>query len=116
VQDQQVDLIDTELAGALGEAAQGQVVAVVADPDLGLQEHLRPVQTRGGDGFADLPLVAVRGGGVDVAIPRFQSRRHCGPSLIRRGLEHTQPEAGQDDAVVQRQRGHIRHGRSHFSR
>jgi hypothetical protein len=35
VQDQQVDLVDSELAGALVEAVQGLVVAVVADPDLG---------------------------------------------------------------------------------
>jgi hypothetical protein len=42
VQDQQVDLVDPELAGAFFKAVQGLVVAVVADPDLGLQEDLRP--------------------------------------------------------------------------
>ena len=40
VEDQQVDLVDAELAGALLEAVQSPVVSVVADPDLGLQEHL----------------------------------------------------------------------------
>ncbi len=40
VQDQQVDLVDAELAGRLLEAVQGLVVAVVADPDLRLHEHL----------------------------------------------------------------------------
>jgi len=40
VQDQQVDLVDAELARALVEAVQGLVVAVVADPDLGLQEDV----------------------------------------------------------------------------
>ena len=35
VQDEQVDLVDAELAGTLVEAMQGLVVAVVADPDLG---------------------------------------------------------------------------------
>ena len=40
VEDQQVDLVDAELAGALVEAVQGLVVAVVADPDLGLDEDL----------------------------------------------------------------------------
>ena len=44
MQDQQVDPFDTELAGALVEAVQRLVVSVVADPDLGLQEDLRPVQ------------------------------------------------------------------------
>ena len=43
VQDQQVDLVDAELAGALVEAVQGLVVAVVADPDLGLDEDLGAV-------------------------------------------------------------------------
>ena len=42
VQDQQVDLVDAELTGALLEAVQRLVVSVVADPDLGLQEDLRP--------------------------------------------------------------------------
>ena len=41
MQDQQVDLVDPELSGALLEAVQRLVVAVVADPDLGLQEDLR---------------------------------------------------------------------------
>jgi hypothetical protein len=40
VQDQQVDLVNAELAGALFEAAQLLVVSVVADPDLGLQVDL----------------------------------------------------------------------------
>jgi hypothetical protein len=40
VQDQQIDLIDAELAGALLEGVQRLVVSVVADPDLGLQEDL----------------------------------------------------------------------------
>ena len=43
VQDEQVDLVDAELAGALVEAVQRLVVAVVADPDLGLDEDLVPV-------------------------------------------------------------------------
>ena len=110
VQDQQVDLINSELAGALLKTVQRLVVAVVTDPDLGLQEHLGPVQPRAVHGFPDLPLVTVGSGGVDVAIARFQRGRHGGPSFIRRGLEHTQSEGGHDDAVVQRQRGDIRHG------
>jgi hypothetical protein len=34
VQDQEVDLVDAELAGALLEAVQRLVVSVVADPDV----------------------------------------------------------------------------------
>jgi hypothetical protein len=40
VEDQQVDLLDAELARALLEPVQRLVIAVVGDPDLGLQEHL----------------------------------------------------------------------------
>ena len=40
VEDQQVDLVDAELAGALLKAVQSPAISVVADPDLGLQEHL----------------------------------------------------------------------------
>jgi hypothetical protein len=68
VQDQQVDPVDAELAGALVEAVQGLVVAVVADPDLGLQEHVVPADAGIRDGLTDLPLVAVGRRGVDVPV------------------------------------------------
>ncbi len=110
VQDEQVDLVDAELAGALLEPVQGLVVAVVADPDLGLQEHLGPVQVRLRDCFPDLPLVAIRGGGVDVAVAGLQGRRDRIPGLIGRSLEHAKTEGGQGDVVVQRQGGNVRHG------
>ena len=43
MQDQQVNLVDPQLAGALLETVQCLVIAVVADPDLGLQKHRRAV-------------------------------------------------------------------------
>ena len=49
VQDQQVDLVDAELARALVEAVQRLVVAVVGDPDLRFDEDLRPVDVRVGE-------------------------------------------------------------------
>lgn len=63
VQDQQVDLLDAELAGALVEGVQRLVVAVVADPDLRLDEDLVAGETEAADRLADLALVAVGGGG-----------------------------------------------------
>jgi hypothetical protein len=111
VQDEQVDLVDTELAGALVEAAQGLVVAVVADPDLGFEEHLGPVHARAADRLADLPFVAVRGRGVDVPVAGGERRFDSGPRLLRRRLEDTEPDSWHLDAVVQRElRGG--HGRS----
>jgi len=88
VQDQQVDLVDAELAGALVEAVQRLVVAVVADPDLGLHEDLVAGEPGAVYGLADLALVAVRRGGVDVAVAAAQGRFHGCASLVGRGLEH----------------------------
>jgi hypothetical protein len=47
VEDEQVDLLDAELSGALVEAVEGLVVAVVGDPDLRLEEHVGAVDSRG---------------------------------------------------------------------
>lgn len=76
VQDQQVDLLDAELAGTLVERVQRLVVSEVADPHLGLDEHRRPVQTGAADRLPDLALIAVGRGGVDVAVARRQRRLH----------------------------------------
>ena len=75
VQDQEVDLLDGELAGALLEAVQRLVVSVVADPDLGLQEELRAVQVGAVHRLADLALVAVGRRRVDVPVPRASAAR-----------------------------------------
>jgi hypothetical protein len=53
VQDQQVDLVDAELAGALVEGVQRLVISVVADPDLGLQEDRRTTTLRRADRLAN---------------------------------------------------------------
>ena len=53
VEDEQVELIEAELAGALVERVQGCVVAVVADPHLGLDEDLVPVQAGTADRLTD---------------------------------------------------------------
>jgi hypothetical protein len=81
VEDEQVDLVDAELAGALVEPVQGLVVAVVADPDLGFQEDLGAVDAGLGDGFADLSFVAV-GGGEDLDDRLMQQSR--GGSSVQR--------------------------------
>jgi hypothetical protein len=88
VQDQQVDLVDSKLAGALVEAVQRLVVAVVADPDLGLQKDLRAVQARTAHRFSDLPLVVfvpdrmvkerIRNAGEPGQRPRGQRARRRG--------------------------------------
>jgi hypothetical protein len=117
VQDQQVDLLHAELARALLEPVQRLVVAVVGDPDLGLQEHLGAVKARGADRVADLALVAVGGGRVDQPVAVAQRGLDGGGGLLGRALEHAQAEGGDRDAVVERQgrgrgRGHRRRGAS----
>jgi hypothetical protein len=87
VQDQQVDLVDPELACALVERVQRLVVAVIGDPDLRLDEDLGAVETGPTDRLADLPLVEVRRGGVDVAVAGGQRRLDGRDRLVRGRLE-----------------------------
>jgi hypothetical protein len=111
MQQQQVEPVDAELAGALVERVQRGVVAVVADPDLCLEEHLVAGDVGAADAFADLSLVAVGGGRVDMTVPEAQGLLDRGGRDIGRGLEDAEPDGGHRDAVVQLQgrgrgRGH----------
>ena len=116
VEDQQVELIDAELAGALVERVQGLLVAVVADPDLRLDEHVVAGDAGAADPLADLALVAVRRGRVDEAIGLCESGLDGARGLVRRALEHAQAEGGHLDPVVQREKGAVTcHRRSPFN-
>jgi hypothetical protein len=101
VQDQHINLVDAQLSGALLEAVQRLVVSVVADPDLGLQEDLRPVHLGAVHGLANLTLVAVGRGSVDVSVARGERGAHCVAGLVGRRLKDAESEDGQLDAVVQ---------------
>lgn len=101
VEDEQVDLVDAELAGALLTAVECLVVAVVADPDLGLEKDLRPVQAGAVNGLADLAFVAVGGGGVDVAVPGAQGDGDGVSGLLGGSLEDAETECRHLDAVVE---------------
>ena len=115
VQDQQVQLLDTELADGLVEGMQGLVVSVVAHPDLGLDEHLGAVDARAADAFADFALIAVGRSGVDMPVADLERGLDRGRGLGGRALEDTESEGGQDDPVVQghgRSCGGLSHGYS----
>jgi hypothetical protein len=95
VQDQQIDPVDAELAGTLVEGVQGRLVAVVTDPDLGLDEHLGPVHTGATNSLARLALVAVRGRGVDVAIGPVRTAVSTASAVSTGGVWKTpKPSAG----------------------
>jgi hypothetical protein len=102
VEDQEVDLVDAELAGALLEAVQCLVVSVVADPDLGLQEDLGPVQVGALDCLSDLALVAVGRGGVDVTVAPASAERTATASRVSSGgvWKTPRPSAGTRWSVV----------------
>jgi hypothetical protein len=101
VQDQQVEKVDAELAGALVERVQRGVVAVVADPDLRLEEHLVAGDARAADAFADLTLVGVGGGRIDVTVAEAQGLLDRGGRDVGRGLEDAEPDGRHLHAVVQ---------------
>jgi hypothetical protein len=67
---------------------QRLVIAIVADPDLGLQEDLRALQPGTVHRFSNLPLVAVGRCGVDVPVAGGERRLDRRPRLIRWCLEH----------------------------
>ena len=81
VEDQEVDLVDAELAGALLEAVPRLVVAVIGDPDLGLQEDLGPVRAGAMDCLADPAFVAVGRCGVDEPVARGVCRARGVPGI-----------------------------------
>jgi len=72
VQDEHVELLEAELAGALVERVERLAVAEVGDPHLGLDEDLGAVDTRRPQPLADLALVEVRRGGVDVPVAELE--------------------------------------------
>jgi hypothetical protein len=86
---------------------QRLVVSVIADPDLGLQEDLRPVHVGAVDRLADLALVAVSRRGVDVPVTGAEGTADGVPGLVGRCLENPQTEGGNLDAVVESEGFHL---------
>lgn len=109
MEDQEVDLLDAELGGTLLAAVQRRVVAIVADPDLGLEEHLRPVHVRPSHCFPDLVLFAVRRRRVDVAVATAERGKDAFSGLVRGRLEDAEAKRWHLDAVVQGHGLHVVH-------
>ena len=101
MEDQQVNDVDAEFDGGLVEGVERLVVAVVADPDLGLDEHLVTGEPGATHGFTDLPLVAVGRRGVDVPVTDLEGREHGVDGLDRWRLEDAEADDGDLHTVVQ---------------
>jgi len=94
VQDQQVELLDAELAHSLLERVPRLVIAVVGGPYLRLDEDLGTVQAGPTDPLADLALIAIGGRGVDVPVADPQRLGDGGGCLLGRRLKTPRPSAG----------------------
>src|SRR5438105_1517558 len=103
MQEQQVETIDTKLAGTFVERVQRGLVAVIADPHFGLDEHVIALNTRLTHPLSDLPLIAVRRRRVDEPIPLSNRGFDGGARLFRRALKYAEAERGYLNAVVERE-------------
>lgn len=81
------------------------VVAVVADPHLRLDEDVAAIDSGAANRLADLALVAICGGGVDVPVADGERRLNSSDCFPGRRLEDAEAEGWQLEAVVQSERG-----------
>jgi hypothetical protein len=100
-----VEVVETEPAQRGVEGVQGVVLDAagrgVLDPQLRGDEQVVSGQAAGGDRGADGFLVAVRGGGVEVAVARLEGSFDGGLGLVLGDLEDPEADDGHRDAVVQ---------------
>jgi hypothetical protein len=86
---------------------QRLVVAVVADPDLGLEEALRPIYIGTVYGLSNLALVAVGRRGIDVPVPRVERGSNGVSGLIGGRLKDPEPDYGYLDAIGESELGNL---------
>ena len=101
MQEVEVDIGHVEPVEARVEGAQCTLVAVVADPQLGLHPELGALDPAAADPFPDLALIEVRCRGVDGTVAGGNRGLDGGGRLLRRTLEDAEPESGHVLAVVQ---------------
>src|SRR2546427_13278928 len=101
MKDEQVELLDVELARALVASVEGLVVTVIADPHLRLDEDVRAVDARAANRRTDLALIEVSSGGIDEAVTRGQGGVDSGFRLFIWDLKDSEAKGWQFDAIVQ---------------
>ena len=98
----QVDVAHLQALEARGERVFGLLVAVVVVEALRRHEHLAAIEARGADRLAHAALVAIGGGGVDVAVAGRERLRDDLLGLARRHLEDAEAELRDLLAVAER--------------
>src|SRR5699024_10910881 len=101
MQEQQVDLLNTQFSGRLIKGMQGLGIPVVADPQLRLDEYVRPLQARGADALADLTLIPIRCGEGDPPVADPQRVSHSRRGLLRGSLDSAEAQSWHSNTVVQ---------------
>ena len=107
----QVEVVEAEALQRGAERLLGVLLAGVLHPQLGGDEQLPAGDAAGGDGAADGCLVAVRGGGVEVAVAGGQCAGDGLLGFLGGDLEHAEAEDRHLGAVVEGDGGDLdRHG------
>lgn len=94
MQDKQIELVQPKFPGALFPGVERLVVAVVADPDFGLDEDLFARNPAVAQRLPDLAFVEVGGRGVDVTVSGLEGRADGSLGLLWWGLEDPSPTLG----------------------
>ena len=97
----QVNVVGVQLLQGSVERLEGVLVALVGVPQLGGEEDVLTSHVGGGDGAAHARLVAVDGGGVDVAVAGFQGGAHDLLGNLVLNLPHAVAQLGDATAVVE---------------
>ena len=107
----EVDVVHAESPKALVEGLQRRVEALARVPELRRHEDVLARDSRARHRSSDTLLVAVGGGGVDVAVADLERLLDDLLRVVRRDLEDTEAELWDLDAVVEgdvRDLGHVR--------
>ena len=88
----EVDKVELQPLEARAQRALGLLEAVVVVPALGRYEDLAAVEPRGANRLPNPRLVAVCGGGVDMAVAHRQRLRDGLGGLTRRDLKDAEAE------------------------
>ena len=111
VDEVQVDVVQTELLQTRLDGLAGILGLVGVVPQLGGDEKPVTGDAGAGDGPPDAFLVAIDGGGVDVAVARLKGAGHGLLGLVVRHLPGAESQLGDGGAVIEGDGGNA-HGSS----